>query len=306
MAGELKSDLVISALSKVLGIDYVAMSPEYERKLELPTLAAIPDRERTFCPGCPHRASFWSIHNALQMDNRRGFVCGDIGCYAMARFPCGFSTTKTLHAMGSGAGLASGFGKLAQFGMDQPVMAVCGDSTFFHAVIPALINAVHHKSNIMLVVLDNSGTAMTGFQPHPGLTVNAMGDEAPAIDIAGICEAIGAKVEIKDPFDLEETRKTVNRFIENDEGVKVLILQQTCALSPERKQEKKYEMRIDETLCLGENCGCNRLCTRIFRCPGLVWDKVKKKARIDEVICVGCGVCSSICPVAAIKKEKAA
>jgi indolepyruvate ferredoxin oxidoreductase alpha subunit len=306
MAGELNSDLVISALSKVLGIDYVAMSPEYERKLELPTLAAIPDRERTFCSGCPHRASFWSIHNALQMDNRKGFVCGDIGCYAMARFPCGFSTTKTLHAMGSGAGLASGFGKLAQFGMDQPVLAVCGDSTFFHAVIPALINAVHHKSNITLVVLDNGGTAMTGFQSHPGLMVNAMGDEVPSIDIARICEAIGAKVEIKDPFDLEETRKTVNRLIENDEGVKVLILQQPCALSPERKHEKKYVMYVNETSCLGENCGCNRLCTRIFRCPGLIWDKEKRKAKIDEVMCVGCGVCSSICPVTAIKREAAA
>jgi indolepyruvate ferredoxin oxidoreductase alpha subunit len=92
----------------------------------------------------------------------------------------------------------------------------------------------------------------------------------------------------------------------NDEGVKVLILQQACALSPERKHKTKYSMRIDETLCLGEKCGCNRLCTRIFRCPGLVWDKEKKKAKIDEVICVGCGVCSSICPVEAIKKEEAA
>jgi indolepyruvate ferredoxin oxidoreductase alpha subunit len=304
MVGELSPDLVILALSKVLGIDYTAMPPEYERKFQSPAFNTIPDRDRTFCPGCPHRASFWSIHNALQMDNRKGFVCGDIGCYAMGRLPCGFSTTKTLHAMGSGAGLASGFGKLAQFGMDQPVLAVCGDSTFFHAVIPALINAVHHKSNITLVVLDNSGTAMTGFQPHPGLTIDAMGDEVPSIDIAKVCEAIGARVEIKDPFDLEETRKMVNQLID-DEGVKVLILQHPCALSPESKHEKTYEVRVDETLCLGENCGCNRLCTRIFRCPGLVWDIEKRKARIDKVICVGCGVCSSVCPVEAIKREVA-
>ena len=306
MAGELNPDLVVSAMSKVLGIDYVAMSQEYENKFELPDLAKAPERERTFCPGCPHRASFWSIHNALQLDNRKGFVCGDIGCYAMARFACGFSVNKTLHSMGSGAGIASGFGKLGQFGMDQPVLAVCGDSTFFHAVMPALVNAVHHNSNITLVVLDNSGTAMTGFQPHPGLAINAMGDEVPDIDIARVCEAVGARVEIRDPFDLEETRKTVNRLIEDEEGVKVLILKQECALSPDRKHKKNYNMRVDETLCLGENCGCNRLCTRIFRCPGLVWDKEKKKARIDEVICVGCGVCSYICPVAAIKTEEAA
>jgi indolepyruvate ferredoxin oxidoreductase alpha subunit len=133
-----------------------------------------------------------------------------------------------------------------------------------------------------------------------------MGDEVPDIDIARVCEAVGARVEIRDPFDLEETRKTVNRLIEDEEGVKVLILKQECALSPDRKYKKNYNMRVDETLCLGENCGCNRLCTRIFRCPGLVWDKEKKKARIDEVICVGCGVCSYICPVAAIKTEEAA
>ncbi|MCG7851517.1 MAG: 4Fe-4S binding protein, partial [Methanosarcinaceae archaeon] len=96
------------------------------------------------------------------------------------------------------------------------------------------------------------------------------------------------------------------RLIEDEEGVKVLILKQECALSPDRKHEKKYAMRVDETSCLGENCGCNRLCTRIFRCPGLIWDKDKGKARIDEVICVGCGVCSYVCPVAAIKIEKAA
>jgi indolepyruvate ferredoxin oxidoreductase alpha subunit len=304
--GELNPDIVVSALCKILKIDYLAMDPEYEKKLQMPTITGVPERARTFCPGCPHRASFWSIHNALQMDNRKGFVCGDIGCYAMGRFPCGFETTKTLHAMGSGAGLASGFGKLAQFGMDQPVLAVCGDSTFFHAVMPALVNAVHHKANITLVVLDNSGTAMTGFQPHPGLSVNAMDDEVPEVDISKVCNAIGAKVEIRDPFDLGETQKTLNRMLEDKQGVKVLILQQACALSPEKRQTKQYEMHIDENLCLGENCGCNRLCTRIFQCPGLVWDKENNKARIDEVLCVGCGVCSLICPAGAIKREEVA
>jgi indolepyruvate ferredoxin oxidoreductase alpha subunit len=306
MAGELNPDLVVSALCAILKIDYVAISLEYEKALEMPILAEVPERGRTFCPGCPHRASFWSIHNALQMDNRKGFVCGDIGCYAMARLPCGFSTTKTLHAMGSGAGLASGFGKLAQFGMYQPVLAVCGDSTFFHAVMPALVNAVHHDSNITLVVLDNGGTAMTGFQPHPGLTINALGDEAPNVDIAKVCEAIGAKVEIKDPFDLEETRKTLSRLIESKGGVKVLVLRQECALSPEKRHTKQYDMQIDENLCLGEDCGCNRLCTRIFQCPGLVWDKRKNKAKIDEVLCVGCGVCSLICPAGAIQRKEVA
>jgi indolepyruvate ferredoxin oxidoreductase alpha subunit len=301
--GELNPDLVVSALSTILGIKYEARTSAYGKEVRRAAALKIPERERAFCPGCPHRASFLTIRQALQMDNRKGFVCGDIGCYASARFACGFKVNKTLHAMGSGAGIASGFGKLGQFGMDQPSLAVCGDSTFFHAVLPALVNAVHHQSNMTLVVLDNSGTAMTGFQPHPGLAINAMGEKVPSIDIAKVCEAVGAKVEIRDPFDLTETQKTLNRLMEDQEGVKVLILRQICALSPEKKGKKKYEMRVDESLCLGERCGCNRLCTRIFRCSGLVYDQEKKKARIDDVICVGCGVCSLICPTDAIKRE---
>jgi indolepyruvate ferredoxin oxidoreductase alpha subunit len=240
------------------------------------------------------------------MDNRQGFVCGDIGCYSLAMLPSGYSTLKTLHSMGSGIGLAGGFGKLGMFGMDQPAMAVCGDSTFFHAVLPALVNAVHQNSNITLIVLDNSGTAMTGFQPHPGLTVDAAGHSVPGVDIHSVCEAIGARVKICDPFDLPRTQQTLLELLEDESGVKVLVLKQICALSPEKKAKKMYEMKVDETICLGENCGCNRLCTRVFKCPGLNWDTDKRVSRIDEVICAGCGVCASICPVGAIHKKEVA
>jgi indolepyruvate ferredoxin oxidoreductase alpha subunit len=92
----------------------------------------------------------------------------------------------------------------------------------------------------------------------------------------------------------------------HEKGARVLIMRQMCALSPERKGKKRFEMKVDEKVCIGENCGCSRLCTRIFRCPGLVWDKEKKTARIDEVICAGCGVCASICPSGAILKVEVA
>ena len=299
MNGELNPDIVTNALVKVMGLSYTPMPPEYERGAQRMANVGIPQREQTFCPGCPHRASFWSIHRIIQLDNRKGFVCGDIGCYSMALLPCGFSTAKTCHAMGSGMGLAGAFGKLDRFGMEQPALAVCGDSTFFHAVMPALVNAVHHRSKVGLIVLDNSGTAMTGFQSHPGLPVDAMGGEAPPLDIAAICRAIGATVTISDPFDLAGTQAALGRLLEED-GVKVHILRQICALSPEKKGKKKFSMQVDESRCLGEECGCNRLCTRIFRCPGLIWDEGKKKSRIDEVICAGCGVCAEICPAAAI------
>lgn len=303
--GELDSDRVIGALSKILGIRYETAPKSYTNRAKSVAMSGAPNRELTFCAGCPHRASFWAIHNVLQMDNRQGFVCGDIGCYSLGLLPTGFSTLKTLHSMGSGTGIASGFGKLREFGMDQPVLSVCGDSTFFHAVLPALVNAAHHKSDITLVILDNSGTAMTGFQPHPGLPVDAAGDETPSIDIPTVCRAIGATVRICDPFDMVQTQETLFELLEEKSGVKVLVLRQICALSPEKKNKKMYDVSVDEKVCLGENCGCNRLCTRVFKCPGLIWDKKKGLARIDEVICAGCGVCAAICPSGAIERKEA-
>lgn len=305
MVGEMNPDLVVKALCEILDIEYNGVPEVYARRAQELFSAGAPQREMTFCAGCPHRASFWSIHNVLQMDNRQGFVCGDIGCYSLAMLPTGYSSLKTLHSMGSGTGIAGGFGKLGQFGFDQPALAVCGDSTFFHAVLPALINAVHHQSDITLVVLDNSGTAMTGFQPHPGLPVDAAGNDVPAIDVTRVCQSMGAVVRICDPFDLENTQQTLLDLLEQ-RGVKVLVLKQICALSPEKKARKNFLMTVDEHTCIGENCGCNQLCTRVFKCPGLIWDKQKNVSRIDEVICTGCGVCASICPSGAIKNKKVA
>ena len=307
MVGELNPDLVARALGSILGFSCDGLETAYEERLTAPILARIPTREQTFCPGCPHRASFWVMHEALALDGRQGFVCGDIGCYSLAAVsPAnGYDTMKTIHSMGSGTGLASGFGKLGPFGLDQPVLAVCGDSTFYHAAIPALINAVHHRANMILVVLDNGGTAMTGFQSHPGLCVNAMNEDVPGVNLEAVCRALGARVEVQDPFDLEGARKTLNRLIRDHKGVSVLIMRQLCALSPEKRGKRAYAVSVVESRCLGEECGCNRLCTRILRCPGLGWDKVKGKAVVDEVICAGCGVCAAICPAGAIRKEEA-
>lgn len=288
-AGELTPDIVTTALSEICDIPVP--------KKNFSKIA--PQRKLTFCAGCPHRASLWSIHKILKKNGQYGFVCGDIGCYTMDIFS-EYRTIKTIHSMGSGIGLASGFGKLDQFGLDQPVLAVCGDSTFFHAAIPALINAVHNSSNLILVVLDNKGTAMTGFQPHPGLPVDTLGNKAPSVDIATVCTSIGAHVTVVDPFDLEKTEKTLLNLLKKS-GVRVLILRQVCALSS--KQEKKYMVYVDEDMCKGKY-GCSKPCTQVFCCPGLVWDKEKEVTKIDEVICVECGVCTDICPVGAIKKEE--
>jgi indolepyruvate ferredoxin oxidoreductase, alpha subunit len=303
---ELNPDLLAQALSEILGVAAPARDEAYQEKAAQLAAGGSPARALTFCPGCPHRASYWLLHRALQMDNRRGFVCGDIGCYTLGAASCGFNTLKTSHAMGSGTGLASGFGKLSRWGMNQPVMAICGDSTFFHSVMPPLVNAIHNEADVILVVVDNSGTAMTGFQPHPGRPTDASGGRLPALDIPRICEAMGAEVVIADPFELEATGQTILDLFDQPGGVRVLILRQACALSPGKKGKRMYQVSIDPEACLAEDCGCNRLCTRVFSCPGLMWDPETKKTKIDEVICVGCGVCASICPAGAIQNKEVA
>jgi indolepyruvate ferredoxin oxidoreductase alpha subunit len=259
-----------------------------------------------FCAGCPHRATLWSVKNALKLDGRGGFVTGDIGCYTMGLGPSGFFQLKTVQAMGSGAGLASGFGKLDKLGFDQPVLTVCGDSTFFHAVIPALINGVYNQSNFTLIILDNSATAMTGFQPHPGTGASALGEPAPSVDLEGLCHSLGIRVEVTDPFDLQDTTHKLLDLMQDDGGVRVLISRRKCSIVRGKEEEKPaYKVRVDSDKCRGESCGCNRLCTRIFQCPGLVWDSESQTAKIDEVICSGCGVCADICPASAIIREVA-
>lgn len=303
--GELNPDRVAEGIARIMGDPYRPVSEKYSERAAEIAVTGAPPRALSFCPGCPHRATYWHLTEALQRDHRRGFVCGDIGCYTLGAFACGFNTLKTSHAMGSGTGVASGFGKLARFGLDQPVMAICGDSTFFHATLPALVNAIHNRADMILVVADNSGTAMTGFQPHPGTPLDAAGNALPALDIPRICEALGARVSVCDPFDFENTRRTLRDLLDQAGGVRVLVMRQACALSPAKKGRKPYRVTIDPTACLGEDCGCNRLCTRVFKCPGLLWDAAGGHTRIDEVMCAGCGVCADICPAGAITKEEA-
>jgi indolepyruvate ferredoxin oxidoreductase alpha subunit len=302
--GELTPDVVIKALTEILGIEYQSRDAEYEKEA-----AATPgdytfERILTFCPGCPHRASYWAIKNALRADGRDGFVTGDIGCYNMAVGPAGFFMNRTHQCMGAGAGLANGFGQLGRFGFNQPVISVVGDSTFFHSIVPAVINGVHNKSNFILVVLDNSATAMTGFQPHPGTSETAMNEPGPKVSIEDICRAIGARVVICDPFDLKGTTAALLDLLEQNDGIRVAVMRRTCELVRGKKEKRPYKVTVDSRLCLGESCGCNRLCNRVFMCPGLVWDAKAGKTVIDEVICNGCGVCADICPEGAIVREE--
>jgi indolepyruvate ferredoxin oxidoreductase alpha subunit len=302
--GELNPSVVMETLSKLMYVEYSSRDMDYDRKAKEITDRYVVDRNVTFCPGCPHRATFWTIKNAVKLAGGDGFTTGDIGCYTLAIGPAGYNQLKTMHAMGSGAGLAGGFGQLGNMGFTQPVLAVCGDSTFYHAAIPALVNAVYNQSNFTLLVLDNCGTAMTGFQPHPGTGKTATGGEAPIIAIEKLCDALGIEAEIVDPFDLKAAETKLIHMMQPRGGVRVLIMRRKCELIRGREEKPPYlSVYVDSTKCLGETCGCNRLCTRIFKCPGLIWDRERGKAEIDEVICVKCGVCADICPHSAIIRE---
>ena len=303
--GEVTPGLVARALSRITGAEYSGSDRAYSRKAMDIVAELVPPREFGFCPGCPHRASYWAIKNALANDDRDGFVSGDIGCYTMGVWPTGFGQVKSVHAMGSGVGMSSGFGKLKNLGFQQPVISVVGDSTFFHAAVPALINAAYNQSGYLLVVLDNSATAMTGFQPHPGTGMSMTGERLTRINIEDVCASMGIPVTVRDPYDMAGTEQTLQEALLNLNTVRVIILRRACALVQGREGGFSYRMRIDENLCRGESCGCNRYCNRVFRCPGLTWDDKKGKAVIDEVICVGCGVCDQVCPAGAIVKEVA-
>ncbi|MBU0514507.1 MAG: indolepyruvate ferredoxin oxidoreductase subunit alpha [Proteobacteria bacterium] len=301
--GELDPDLVATALARALDLTPPGRDPAYvERARQLAAELTVP-RDFGFCPGCPHRASFWAIKNVLAVDDREGFVSGDIGCYTMGAMPTGYQVVRSVHAMGSGVGMSSGLGKLDQFGMTQPVVSVVGDSTFFHAAVPALINAVWNRSRFVLVILDNSATAMTGFQPHPGTGETAAFGPGVTIAPEDICRALGAEVVIVDPYDLAATEAALYQALQS-EGFTAMVLRRTCALVQGRQGGFPYQMSVDPEACLGEACGCNRFCTRVFRCPGLIWDAEAGKATIDEVICVGCGVCARICPANAIVAQE--
>jgi indolepyruvate ferredoxin oxidoreductase alpha subunit len=302
--GEITPDRVLTALGKIFDIDYKPRNTGYEKMLSEASDQVLISRGLTWCAGCPHRASFWALERAIKADGRDVYVTGDIGCSTLDVFPEGKGQMNLLHAMGSSTGLAAGFGQLGPYNYQQPVIAICGDSTFFHASIPALINAVYNESNMIQIILDNSATAMTGFQSHPGTGFNAVGDPAKRIDIEKLCRSLGCEVMVSDPFDLRGTVKTIRRLLKMEEGVRVLIIRRACEIVRMKNEKMRpYSIRIEEEKCKGEECG---ICSSEFRCPALFQDTETGNTRVKEDMCSGCGVCVDICPFNAIQREETA
>lgn len=292
--GELNPDLVRNAVDALVNAEHPNPKPVPEDTL--------PVRDLTFCAGCPHRATFYLLKKALKFEKNPGIVIGDIGCYIMSSQASGFWAYQACNCMGSGINLAEGLGQLTSYGLNQKVVTMCGDSTFFHTILPGIVNASYHHANMLLMVLDNSATAMTGFQPHPGTGLTAMGDITEPMSIERICEAMGCQVTVADPFDVENTSKVLFDLLKQT-GMKVLIMRQPCATLMSKQKKAGLKVYVDQDLCYGDGCGCDKFCSRVWGCPGNSWDFTKNKAQIDPVSCVGCGVCAQLCPSGAIKVE---
>ncbi|MFP3194292.1 MAG: indolepyruvate ferredoxin oxidoreductase subunit alpha [Caldivirga sp.] len=279
MVGELTLINVREGIAKALGVDI-------GRVVNHQYVANVPPRPPVFCPGCPHAASFYELKIAAARARVKPVFSGDIGCYSLGINPP-FNEQDLLTNMGSSIGL--GMGVFRGTEGRQFIVAVIGDSTFFHAGLPALVDAVYNKAPMLIVVLDNRYTAMTGGQPSP----------TQVIDIGAVARAIGIKhVYTVDPFNVKGAEEALRDAIEKVKGGEpaVVVMRRACALEAVRGHGAlvvKYT--VDADACRA--CG---ICYNLLACPAI--NKLDNgKATIDQAACVGCSVCAQICPYGAIR-----
>ena len=278
-SGENTRDSVLADIAAFMG----RQLPEQGEKAQAVPAPELPVRPPVLCAGCPHRASFYAVKKAMQ--GRKTIFCGDIGCYTMGN-AMPLDMVDTCLCMGAGLGIAQGVGHIEP---DTSCFAFVGDSTFFAAAIPGVVNAVYNQAEMTLVVLDNSTTAMTGHQPHPGTGHTMMGEVVAKVNIEAVLQGIDVTaVETVNPLDLAKSIEVVRKMA-GLPGVKAIIFKYPCIAitKPEGK------MAVDRDKCVG----C-RKCIREIGCPGLIIRD--GQVTIDESLCTGCGLCSQICPFEAI------
>lgn len=250
-----------------------------------PAPPTLPVRPPVLCAGCPHRASFYAVKRAMR--GRKTLFCGDIGCYTLGNAKP-LDMVDTCLCMGAGINIAQG---VTHVEPDTAAFAFVGDSTFFASGITGVVNAFYNQANMTLVVLDNSTTAMTGHQPHPGTGRTMMGQVVEKVSIERVLRAIGLTVvETVDPLDHELAVETVRR-VADEPGVKAIIFRSPCVVLA----RPKARSTVDAEKCVG----CQR-CVRELGCPALVPDAATGKVRIDAAQCTGCTLCEQICPTRAI------
>ncbi|MDR2514787.1 MAG: indolepyruvate ferredoxin oxidoreductase subunit alpha [Christensenellaceae bacterium] len=243
----------------------------------------LPVRPPVLCAGCPHRGSFFAVKEACK--GKKAVFSGDIGCYTLGN-AAPLNMVDTCLCMGAGLAQAQGLAKIEP---EVAHFAFIGDSTFFHTGMPGVLNAVYNGADVILCVLDNSTTAMTGGQPHPGTGKTLMGKPAAQADIYGVLQALGVRsIRRVNPFDLSAAKAAVREALQ-ESGVRALLFEGPCIALAKKKP----------ALLVLEGCvACGR-CARELGCPAIAWEK-GQKAGIDPLLCTGCGLCAGLCPAGAI------
>ena len=285
--GEFSTRLVAIGLSKITGksvpIDFQKISEKFAEATK-----GLPSRPPILCAGCPHRASYFVIK---KVGGETAVYPDDIGCYALGISPP-LNVGDIMICMGASVGTAQGISKTT----GRETIATLGDSTFFHAAIPGLINAVYNNSKIVVAVLDNQATAMTGHQPHPGTGTTGMHTPVEKILVEKVAEGCGVKyVRVVDPFKTKEATAVLKEALQQS-GPSVVVFRSPCTLM-DLREKRRMGIKIVRAKITGKCTNC-MACIKLLGCPAIFLDD---KATIDENICTGCGLCISICPYKAIE-----
>ena len=273
---ELSSGILSSFLGEKNGLEQISLEDA----------PALPVRPPVLCAGCPHRASFYAVKKAMK--GQKAVFCGDIGCYTLGN-AMPLDMVDTCLCMGAGITMAQGF---MHTNKDTVCFAFVGDSTFFASGMTGVVNALYNEADMILCVLDNSTTAMTGHQPHPGTGRNMMGNIVDKVDIAKVLEGMGVKkIMTVDPLDLTASVEAVKECAK-EKGVKAILFKSPCIALV--KPDKKCS--VDANICI--NC---KKCIKEIGCPALI--AAGDKVAIDRNLCTGCGLCARICPAGAIGGE---
>jgi TPP-dependent indolepyruvate ferredoxin oxidoreductase alpha subunit len=233
-------------------------------------------------PACPESAL------SLTGKSNDKIVTGDIGCYTLGVLPP-VNAVQSCLCMGAGISQAAG---MIHAGVKEKVFAVIGDSTFFHAGMPGLLNIVYNKANVCVLIMDNSVIAMTGHQPTPGSGKTAMGTDAKIINIQDIAKGVGIeKVDVVDPYDIEAATAKIKENLDY-QGPSVIISQRPCPLLIERGNPREVK----------EECNACGVCVKAFGCPAISLNG--EHAQIDATLCYGCGVCEKVCPFDAVRRKE--
>ncbi|MCL5665751.1 MAG: indolepyruvate ferredoxin oxidoreductase subunit alpha [Candidatus Thermoplasmatota archaeon] len=283
---EFTPDTVAQSLSKIMGFPYTPI---------VAVKSVLPPRPPVLCPGCPHRATYYAVERAVKMMKVDPVYSSDIGCYSLGFYEP-YREADTMISMGSSIGLANGFSLVS----GRKVIAFIGDSTFYHSGIEPLINAYHYGLNMLVMILDNDVTAMTGQQPNPGSDTDT---EVAPVKIEEIVRGIGiSDIAIVDPYDTAVTLKTITSALRND-GISVIISRRECAILRDRKMQKNGKLQVYTVN--QDKCGLCMNCVENFACPAIYIED--KRIKINPDLCDGCGVCSQVyvCPYRAIEVEHA-